>query len=196
VFCWINDDKIPGDKMKNVIEEIFSDVFDQQEIVNAVNMNLQPVLHGRKAGDNGDEYFRKLSFCLGYHIRKVEILKSIIFTFFKHNVIRKNLDKNQIAANVDGIISSDKDMNELIETAHAFIDKASFNSQDQRDASYLMSCMKLIIKACLLVNFIEYVSNRKHKSFLASSYDKLTEMFDNALDRHAAKAFMEIMKAM
>jgi hypothetical protein len=182
--------------MQNVIEEILSAVFDQQELVTAVNLNLQPVLHGRKTGDNGDEYFRKLSFCLGYHIRKVEILKSIIFTFFKHNVIKKNLDKNQIAANVDGIISSEKDMNELIATAHAFYDKALFNSLEQRDSSYLMTCMKLIIEACLLINFIEYVSNKKHKSLLSVSYEKLTEMFDKALNMYAGKAFMEIMKSM
>jgi hypothetical protein len=196
MFRGKNEDMIPGDFMQNVIEEIFSAVSDQQEIVNAVNVNLQPVLHGRKAGASGDEYFRKLSFCLGYHIRKVEILKSIIFTFLKHNVIRKNLDKSQIAANVDGIISSEKNMNELVETAHAFLGEASFKSPDQRDASYLMACMKLIIKACLLVNFIEYVSNNKHKSFLASSYDKLTEMFDKALELHAGKALMYIMKSM
>ncbi len=182
--------------MNNMIEEIFSAVFDQQEIVSAVNLNLQPVLQGRKEEDDGDEYFRKLSFCLGYHIRKVEILKSIVFTYFKHNVIRKNLDKNEIAANVDGIISTEKDMIELIETAHTFVDTASFGSMDQRDASYLVSCMKLIIKASLLVDFIEYVSNKEHKSFLASSYDKLIEMFDKALDRQTTKAFMEIMKSM
>ncbi len=182
--------------MKNVIEEIFSAVLDQQAIVGAVNANLQPVLHGRKTGDNGDEYFRKLSFCFGYHIKKVEILKSIIFTFFKHNIIKKNLDKNQIETNVDGILASEKDMNEMIETAHAFFGEVSFKSQDQRDASYLMSCMKLIIKACLLVNFIEYLSNEKHNSFLAASYDKLTDMFDKALDMYAGKAFTDIMKSM
>lgn len=182
--------------MKNVFEEIFSAVLDQQEILNAVNVNLQPVLHGRKAGDNGDENFRKLSFCLGYHIKKVEILKSIIFTFFMHNVIRKDLDKREIEANVDGIISAEKDMDALIETAHAFYGEASFKSRDQRDASYLITCMKLIIKGCLLVDFIAYLSNRKHNSFLASSYEKLTDSFDKALDQYAGKALTDLMKSM
>jgi hypothetical protein len=181
--------------MKNLIEEIFSEVFDQEEIVAAVNMNLQPVLHCRKAG-NGEEYFKKLSFCLGYHIRKVEVLKSIIFTFFMHNVIRKNLDKSRIEADVDGIISSEEDMTKLIETAHSFYGNTLFNSQDQRDASYLMTCMKMIIKTRLLVNFIDYVSNRKHRSFLSVPYDKLTSIFDEVLDVYTGKAMMEIMKAM
>src|SRR5512139_2294400 len=101
---------IRGVAMKNAIEEIFSNISDQQEIVSTINMNLSPVLQGRKEPGNKEEYFRKLLFCLGYHIRKVEILKSIILTYLKHNVIKKGLDKGQITANVDGIISSETDM--------------------------------------------------------------------------------------
>ncbi len=182
--------------MKNAIEEIFSNISDQQEIVSAININLSPVLHGRKESDDKEEYFRKLSFCLGYHIKKVEILKSIILTYFKHNVIKKGLDKNQITANVDGIISSETDMNELVETARAFYGKTVFNSRDQRDASYLMMCMKLIIESCLLVNFIDYVSNKKHGSFLSYSYDKLVEMFDKTLEKHAGNALQNVIKSM
>lgn len=182
--------------MKNAIEEIFSNITDQQEIVNAINVNLRPVLHERKVSDNKEEYFRKLSLCLGYHIKKVEILKSIIFTFFKHNVIKKEMDKNQIAANIDGIISSETDMNELIEKARAFYGKTVFNSHDQRDASYLMTCMKLIIESCLLVSFIDYVSNKKHGSFLSYSYDRLVEIFDMTLEKSAGNTLQRVIKSM
>jgi hypothetical protein len=182
--------------MSNPIEEIFLNISDQQEVVKTININLRPVLHGRKESDNEEEYFNKLSFCLGYHIKKVEILKSIVLTYFKHNVIRKGLDKNQVEANVEGIISSETGMSELIETARAFYDKALFKSHEQRDASFLMNCMKLIIESCLLVNFIEYVSNREHKSFLSYSYDELVEIFNEILEKCAGKALQDVITSM
>ncbi len=182
--------------MKKVIEEIFLNISDQQEIVSTININLKPVLHSRKETDNKEEYFNKLSFCLGYHIKKVEILKSIILTYFKHNVIKKGLDKKQIEANVEGIISSETGMNELIETARAYYGEALFKSHEQRDASYLVTCMKLIVEACLLVNFIEYVSSRKHESFLAYPYEKLVEIFDKTLEKFAGDAIQVVLRSM
>ncbi len=182
--------------MENMIEEIFTGTFDQREILDAVQTNLRPLLHGRKGAENGEEYFRKLSLCLGYHIRKVEILKSIVSTFFRHNTIRKNMDKTQISATVEGIISSETDMNKLLETAHAFYAKALFKSIDQRDASYLMACMKLIIEACLLINFIEHISNGRHRSFLSLSPDKLVEIFDKTLEKQVSHVFQGMVKSM
>jgi hypothetical protein len=106
------------------------------------------------------------------------------------------LDKNQIEANVQGIISSETGMNELIETARAFYDKALFKSHEQRDASYLVTCMKFIIESCLLVNFTEYVSNRDHRSFLSYPYDELVETFKKTLERYVGKAFQDVIRSM
>ena len=190
------NDTVPGEAMKNFIDEIFAKTFDRQQIVGAINENLQPVLHGRRGEEEREEYFKKLSFCLGYHVKKVEILKSIIFTYFKHNTIKKNMDREQILASVEGILSAETDMKSLIETGHAFYDKTLFKSYDQRDASYLMSCMKLIIEACLLVDFIHYVSNSRHKSILSFSPDKLIDMFGSTLKAHTGEVFQSIMKSM
>ncbi len=182
--------------MKNFMEKIFSKISDQRQIVSAININLKPVLHGRKESDNKEEYFNKLSFCLGYHIKKVEILKSIIHTYFKYNVIKQGLEKKQIEANVEGIISSETGMNELIKTARAYYGEALFKSAEQRDASYLITCMKLIIEACLLVNFIEYVSSRKHESFLPYPYENLVEIFDKTLEKSAGDALRVVLRSM
>ncbi len=182
--------------MEKIMEEIFLNILDQQEIVNTININLRPVLQGRKESDSKDEYFNKLSFCLGYHIKKVEVLKSIILTYFKHNVIRKGLDKTQIETNIEGIITSENSMSDMIGTALTYYDKTLFKSLEQRDASYLMTCMKIIIESCLLVNFIEYVSNREHASFLSCPYDQLVEIFDKTLGKYAGNAFQNVIKSM
>ncbi len=182
--------------MEKIMEEIFLNIRDQQEIVNTININLRPVLHGRRESDSKDEYFNKLSFCLGYHIKKVEVLKSIILTYFKHNVIKKGLEKTQIETNIEGIIISETNMSDMIEAARTYYEKVSFKSLEERDASYLMTCMKLIIESCLLVNFIEYISNREHASFLSCAYDQLVEIFDKTLGKFAVNAFQDVIKSM
>jgi hypothetical protein len=185
-----------GVAMENVIDGIFTTTFDRQEIVDNVRNNLQPILHGRRAGENSKENFKKLSLCLGYHVKKVEILKGIVFTFFKYNTIKKGMDKDQISASVDGIISSESDKDSLLETAHAFLAKASFKSDEQRDASYLMSCMKLIIEGCLLVNFINYISNSRQISFLTFPSDELTETFEKILRERLGSVLQAMIKSM
>ncbi|HET6421962.1 MAG TPA: hypothetical protein VFG19_17530 [Geobacteraceae bacterium] len=87
-------------------------------------------------------------------------------------------------------------MSEMIDTARAYHDKALFESRDQRDASYLTNCMKLIIESCLLVGFIEYVSSRKHASFLSYPYDKLVGNFNEILGKYAGDAFKAVIRSM
>lgn len=182
--------------MQNIIEDIFTTTFDRQEVADAVKMNLQPLIQARKGAATPEEYFDKLSVCLGYHLKKVEVLKNIITTFFRHNTVRKKMDKKQISATADGIIASEADLTKLMEFARTSYDKTVFDSIDQRDASYVMTSMKLIIESCLLVNFIEYISNNKQASFLSYPPEKLIETFDKTLADITGKVLQGVVKSM
>jgi hypothetical protein len=180
--------------MADTVEEILNRSCDRTGLVDAVRINLGPILQERKRGEQA-EMFRKLCLCAGYHIRKVEILKSIVFTFFKHNTIKKNVDRNGISSAVDGIISCETDIGALVETAHTYHGHLAFDSNEQRDAIYLTTCMRLIIESSLLVNFIEQISNAKDACVLPSPPEKLIEEFDRTLKRYTDENVRGIISA-
>lgn len=180
--------------MKIKIEEIMRESLDQQEIMSVVKANLHPILQARK--EEGEEYFNRLSVCLGYQMKKVEKLKTIITTFFAHDTIKKSMDKNEITRMVEGIVSFEADVAEVAETARTFYADTTFNSVDQRDASYLMACMKLIIEGCLLTNFVAYVSNNKTIRFSTFPQQQLGKTFEKTLGEFTGKAFQELVQGM
>jgi hypothetical protein len=181
--------------MKRTIEEVFAKTFNQKEMLTNVNLNLQPILQERKEAKNQEEFFKKLSFCAGYQIKKVDVLRSIVFSYLTHNTINKNLNKKRILENVDGIIYSEAEASKIVEAADSYYKNASFKSNGERDASYIMTCMKFTIESCLMINFIEYVSNNRSNINLPDSPDKSIEMFNNTIGKYANNVFESIMKS-
>jgi hypothetical protein len=181
--------------MKKTIEEIFVKTLNQKEILANVNLNLMPILQERNKANNQEEFLKKLSFCAGYHIKKVETLRAIIFSYFTHNTINRNLNKKRIFESIDGIIYSEAGENKIIEAADSYYKNASFKSNGERDASYIMTCIRFIIESCLMINFMEYVSNNRSNVDLPDSPDKSIEIFSNSIGKYVNNVFESIMKS-
>jgi hypothetical protein len=181
--------------MDNLIEDIFVRITDNKEILPEINSSLLPILKLRKEAKNTKEYSNQLSFCVGYHLKMVGILKTIITNYFIHNTITDNLNKEIILQKVDGIMSSEADADKLIELTNYYFSKSTFNSSVERDTAYIMTCMKNIIESCLMLNFIEYVSMKKPNLSSSSATDKALDEFYRMIEKYTDIVMESIAKA-
>jgi hypothetical protein len=170
--------------MEHIIENIFIEIRENKEILAAINLSLQPILRERKEADNYEKYFNKLSFCAGYQINKAKILKTIIYNSLLHNTIGYGLDKKLIMEKVDGIISAEADAGIFNVTADHYHSKAVFKSNDEKDATYIMTCMRFIIQSCLMIDFIAYLSKTQSKIIFAAPANNTMETITGALEKH------------
>jgi len=181
--------------MEKAIEKIFANIFDMNGIMAEINANLQPVLLLRRDEKSRIKYIDKLSFCVGYQIKKNEVLKTIVYNYMLHNTIGKNLDRKVILEKVDGIISSEADVQKLMELTAHYFSSAAFKSDDERDATYIMTCMKHIIESWLTVGFIEHISSEKSKPLLKTSADKAMGAFNGTIEKYTKNVLANISKA-
>ena len=181
--------------MEKTIENIFEHIFDMNGIMTEINLNLQPVLLLRKDEKSRIKYSDKLSFCVGYQIKKNEVLKTIVYNYLLHNTIGKNLNRKMILEKVDGIITSEVDVKKLVELTDHYFSSAAFKSDDERDATYIMTCMKHIIESWLAVSFIEYISSGKSDSLLKTSADKAMTVFNRTIEKYTKNVLDNISKA-
>lgn len=181
--------------MEKTIEKILGNIFDMNGIMTEINSNLQPVLLTRKDEKSRVKYIDKLSFCVGYQIKKNEVLKTIVYNYMLHNTIGKNLNRKMILEKVDGIISSEVDVKKLMELTDHYFSNVAFKSDDERDATYIMTCMKHIIESWLTVSYIEYISSGKSDSLLKTSADKAMKVFNMTIDKYTKNVLDNISKA-
>jgi hypothetical protein len=181
--------------MEKTFEKIFGHIFDMKGIMAEITANLQPVLLTRKDGAHRTTYFDKLSFCVGYQLKKNEVLKTIVYNYMLHHTIGKNLNRQMILEKVDGIISSEVDVKKLLELTDHYFSGAVFKSDDERDATYIMTCMKHIIESWLTVGFIEHISSEKSDPLRKASADKAMQAFNRTIEIYSKKVLAEISKA-
>ena len=181
--------------MENMFDKIFGQVFDMNEIMAEINLNLRPVLLTRKDEESRIKYIDKLSFCVGYQIKKNEVLKTIIYNYMLHHTIGKDLNRKEILEKVDGIISSEVDVKKLMELTDHYFSSAAFKSDDERDATYILTCMKHIIESWLAVSFIEYISSGKSDLLLKTSADKTMTAFNRTIEKYTKNVLDNISKA-
>jgi hypothetical protein len=181
--------------MEKKIEKIFGQVFDMNGIMAEINSNLRPVLLTRKDEENRIKYIEKLSFCVGYQIKKNEVLKTIIYNYMLHHTIGKDLNRKEILEKVDGIISAEVDVKKLMELTEHYFSSAAFKSDDERDATYIMTCMKHIIESWLAVSFIEYISIGKSDLLVKISADKGMTAFNRTIEKYTKNVLDNISKA-
>lgn len=167
--------------MEKIIADIFAKTTDNEEIVATIRTILQPILNEREGDDN---YLNKLSFCTGYQIKKAEILKTIIYNSLAHNTIGIGLDKKLITEKVDGIISSEADVNILNKTTDYYHSEVVFKSNNGKNATYIMTCMRFIIQSCLMLSFIEYLSKTQSSAIFSAPPDDTFAIITRVIEKY------------